>query len=262
MSESITGKGKGWEFAKFWWLALLCFIMLGWISFVYMGVKTKTRKWIIEGIIYCVLLHVSFAFTPLAIVYTIFYIASIVRIFLFRKEYLTKRATVDSVVSSYNQRIKADLASNGIGMTNSVPTYSTNQTSKVADAIGISTNNTGVINNENMPDVIDTPVNSQPIVETGEEVTDVPVNRSFSDDVIVDINNCDADMLESLPGISVVMAKKAISHRDDVGGYDSLDDFYSYLELKPHIISQISERIKCGQKPEGKAKQGRRILDL
>ena len=105
-------------------------------------------------------------------------------------------------------------------------------------------------------------MNIKPLVENEIEGTGTPLNKSFSDEVIVDINNCDADLLESLPGISVVMAKKAISHRDDVGGYDSLDDFYSYLELKPHIISQISDRIKCGQKPEEKAKQGRRILDL
>ena len=258
MSESITGKGKGWEFAKYWWHPVLCFVGLAWISFVYMGVKTKNKKWIIEGVIYCIILHSVITGNPITVaLYMMMWAVSLVRVSLVRREYLMKRAAISGIESSYNNRIKEELSNNRI-------------TSNSAPLVSYSQNNQGQsykpepVFREN---TVDKPVNAETVTKTEaveERVVDIPVRdnspiNSFEE--IVDINNCEAELLEKLPGISIAMAKKAVAHRNDIGGYSNLDEFYTFLELKPHIISQISDRIKCGDKPQ-QIKQSGRILDL
>lgn len=255
MNESVTGKGKAWEFARFWWLAALCIILIGWISFVYMGVKTKTRKWIIEGVVYCIALHISFFFTSLAVIYPIFWIGSIVRIFLFRKEYLLKRAAIDNVVNRYKQRINEDLA-NAVGENNT-------STLSVGQSLERSSRNVAETNNM----VQDVQIFEEVADREGNDVSGLNSHIIQGKDdqqiieEIVDINSCEEKDLEKLPGISVAMAKKALAHRNDVGGYNNLDEFYTFLGLKPHIVSQICERIKCGDKPQITRQSGR-ILDI
>ena len=61
--NGITSKGKSWEWGKTWWLIGLAVILLGWVSFVFMGIRTKTKKWMIEGVIYCVILNLVFIFS-------------------------------------------------------------------------------------------------------------------------------------------------------------------------------------------------------
>lgn len=43
------------------------------------------------------------------------------------------------------------------------------------------------------------------------------------------------------------MAKKAIAYRESKGGFDSVDDFYESITLRPHFISQINDKIECGK---------------
>lgn len=66
----------------------------------------------------------------------------------------------------------------------------------------------------------------------------------------LDINNCSEIELTALPGISVVMAKKAIKKREEIKGFKSIEDFFLYMRLKPHMESQLRERI-CVKKMKG-----------
>ena len=60
----------------------------------------------------------------------------------------------------------------------------------------------------------------------------------------LDINNCSEAELTALPGISVVLAKKIIKKREEIGGFKKIDDFFLYLKLKPHMENQLKELIK------------------
>ena len=70
------------------------------------------------------------------------------------------------------------------------------------------------------------------------------VNKSSK----LDINNCSEIELTELPGISIVMAKKAIKKREEIGGFKSIDDFMLYLRLKPHMQEQIKDKIVANKK--------------
>ena len=59
----------------------------------------------------------------------------------------------------------------------------------------------------------------------------------------LDINNCSEIELTSLPGVSIVMAKKAIRKREEIGGFKTIEDFCLFLKLKPHIETQLRDKI-------------------
>ena len=60
----------------------------------------------------------------------------------------------------------------------------------------------------------------------------------------LDINNCSEIELTELPGVSIVLAKKAIKRREEIGGFKSVDEFLNYIKLKPHMENQLRTLIK------------------
>lgn len=55
----------------------------------------------------------------------------------------------------------------------------------------------------------------------------------------VDINNCSEQDLTELPGISVIMAKKAVKKREEIGGFKDVEDFFTFLQIKPHMQENL-----------------------
>lgn len=59
----------------------------------------------------------------------------------------------------------------------------------------------------------------------------------------VDVNNASEVELTSLPGISIVMSKKLIKKREEIGGFKSVDDVFLFLHLREHMQEQLKDRI-------------------
>lgn len=72
----------------------------------------------------------------------------------------------------------------------------------------------------------------------------------------LDINNCSEIELTELPGISIVLAKKTIKRREEVGGFKSVDEFLNFIRLKPHMENQLRDKIKV-EKMKGSLYQKR-----
>ena len=68
----------------------------------------------------------------------------------------------------------------------------------------------------------------------------------------LDINNASEVELTSLPGVSIVLAKKLIKRRDEIGGFKTVEEVFSFLKLKPHMQQQLEQKI-CVNKMLGKA---------
>ena len=66
----------------------------------------------------------------------------------------------------------------------------------------------------------------------------------------VDINNCTEEDLTALPGVSVIMAKKALKRRNEMGGFNSIDEFFADLNIQTHMQEQLKDIIYAGKKPE------------
>ena len=116
--------------------------------------------------------------------------------------------------------------------------------------------------------------NAKIIVEGGEasnEIKNTPIQRKV--DVIpknvepkekLDVNNASEVELTALPGVSIVMAKKLIKKREEIGGFKSVNDVCLFLRLKPHLQTQL-EKLICVKKMKGSIRIDRyqeRKLDL
>ncbi|MGN0527648.1 MAG: helix-hairpin-helix domain-containing protein [Eubacterium sp.] len=82
----------------------------------------------------------------------------------------------------------------------------------------------------------------------------------------VDINTASEDALAGLQGLNIIDAKKAIQYREANGGFKSVDEFFSVINAKPHIIARLENQLTLSvyqpvptQKPEHSTK---RTLDL
>ena len=67
---------------------------------------------------------------------------------------------------------------------------------------------------------------------------------------LLDVNNASEVELTALPGVSIVMAKKLIKRREEIGGFKSVSDVCMFLKLKPHMQTQL-EQLICVNKMKG-----------
>ena len=68
-----------------------------------------------------------------------------------------------------------------------------------------------------------------------------------------DINNCSEVELTALPGISIVIAKKIIKKREDIGGFKTVDEFLDFINLKPNMTNRLKDMV-CITKKKGSLK--------
>ena len=65
-----------------------------------------------------------------------------------------------------------------------------------------------------------------------------------------DINNASEIEITALPGISIVLSKKLIQKREEIGGFKTVDEIFEFLKLKPHFETQLRKMI-CVNKMQG-----------
>jgi DNA uptake protein ComE-like DNA-binding protein len=55
----------------------------------------------------------------------------------------------------------------------------------------------------------------------------------------IDLNTASESELADLPGVGVILAKKAIRHREANGGFHTADEFFETLRLPPHAVVRL-----------------------
>lgn len=59
----------------------------------------------------------------------------------------------------------------------------------------------------------------------------------------VDINNCSIIEITDLPGINIVLSKRIIKKREEIGGFKTTKEFFDFINLKPHFVEQLKQQI-------------------
>jgi hypothetical protein len=104
-----TEQGKAWEWEHSIWMLWTLTILFGWVGFLYIGVRTRTRKWIVMGAIFSLTLiipvvdaalnpteHISTVWEILYGVVLAIALLCLVMAVVARKEYLMR---LDAVLS-------------------------------------------------------------------------------------------------------------------------------------------------------------------
>ena len=78
----------------------------------------------------------------------------------------------------------------------------------------------------------------------------------------INVNSATEAELTALPGINIIMAKKIIKQRDHKGEFKSVNDFMSFLKVKPHFEKQLRKIITVKPIEKITIEKGERILDI
>lgn len=104
------------------------------------------------------------------------------------------------------------------------------------------------------------------INEKNEEKYAEPVIHKTSDSSGIkktDINLCSEQELSIVPGIGIILAKKAISIRNEKGKFKSVDEFIDIIGIRAVNIELAKSYLECREtkkdSKELKKRQGRKI---
>ena len=103
--------------------------------------------------------------------------------------------------------------------------------------------------------------------ETQEEAT---VSQNIRNDFRknnqkTDINLCTEQELSLIPGIGIILAKKAIKIRDEKGGFQSVDEFIQDVGIRENNVIMVKSSLVCEQPEryvEGSTRKRGRKIDL
>lgn len=248
MDCSFSGKGKVWEWKHSIWI-LWTLPLFGWISFIsflYIGRRTKTTKLTVFGFIYLAWTIIQLIILPLfpsdSLIgsflvpsYTIglvIWIWSIIHAFLVRKEYLTRLSYLldypeigEKTRNKYYNAVTSDYQKSV-------------QNNTIRKVISMSKNET--------------------------DKTDYRSGESqLENNHQTDINICNRDKLIMLPGITLPIAQKIIDRRNAEGDFTSVDEFLDFVMVKPHFAVQLREVITVSTDADEKLKkQYKRNMDF
>lgn len=219
----ITSKGRSWEIAQSWWILLTFTIgFFGWAAFLYVGIKTAQRKWIKWGVVYAIPFMLAMAIPGFsgtsigAMSFVVICIVSVVHAFRIRKEFLLRLEAQQARGSAEEIHVRRRIAEE----------YGTS----------VPAQNTPKLEKRSPNSVPQAEAAGQPVVSTPAKPE--PVTRSQAA-ALLDINRATEQDIAALPGVGVILAKKAIALREKSGSFQSLEDFGEALSLKPHIVDRI-----------------------
>lgn len=256
---SITNRGKKWEFLNSFWILWSFTLFLSCVGFFWIGGRTGRRKWIISGLIY-LLVNFGLMFTTswlkansdimFNVVMTMILIgwfAAIVQSFMSRKEYLIRREAVIDLTAATRDAYRNEIRKEYIPQRNTQPSVQTQYQQSVPSTYLPRQERQG-----------SQPSDAQPAGQSGEYDTKLCVSAS------IDLNTCTEQQLVNLPGVGVVLAKKAMEMRAETGGFVSTADFNEKLKLMPHFATQIEKVafVSPVTPPETNSKNAGRVIDI
>ena len=240
---SVTHKGIGWELSHSLWI-IWSFFALCWVSFLIIGHGAKKRLWTLIGAGYAVLFALWLALTEadkesttadIGTTIGIFILlGGIVHCFLVRKDYLRRRAIIESEsyrVDEMKMELERQRMQREQGITDSVDEAREKLRRKIEELQNTSRQET-----------------TQPTTPSQQAAPRQAAPRPAAPAApaeTIDINTCDVTQLASLPGVSMILARKAIGIRNERGGFKSVDEFCEAIQLKPHFVVQVQDMATC-----------------
>lgn len=202
-----------------WWVLISFIPVFSGGAFIAAGIMAKSKKWKIIGLIYIIIQFVCGALNLLDIAAVVFLI-SIGHAIYIRKEYFIRR----KVLSDYNNVINEQEAKEDKRLIEKV----------YKDILGEDSN---VINN-----IDNKAVDKQELKQTKHKI-----ENSENIEIVqkLDINSCSDSELSQLPGIGIILSKKAMDIRRENGQFKSLNEFYEVLNISQDKKDKLNKYLEC-----------------
>lgn len=252
MNQKDVNRITEWKIINSWWV-LLSPVYLAWAGFLYIGIKTKTFKWILFGCLY--ILFFGYCLTPTgrnvlnanrgSVLMVIYLIVSIVHSLFANQEYLIRQEVIDrenlreldknrfrtSIYVKYSRKHTKGIDINALfNQENSKKNNKKNTSYASINAYetAINSNISSVYQNN--------AVSNQHIITE---------NANYSANLL-DINTASVDDIAKLSGINSIQAKKLIQYRESHGHFSSVDEFLNLVNMPNSMKERLRSNLTCG----------------
>ncbi|WP_052342598.1 ComEA family DNA-binding protein [Bacillus sp. EB01] len=292
----IENKSAAWKIVHSWWVLLTITIMFNWAAFFYVGYRVKYKKWSLYGILYAIpfilLFTLGEAYDTTAWQYDVItlamlvgWISSVVHAFKIRKEYLWRLEAIQARMPEEEMRLRGQIQSEyGVRLNRESqdgfkrPAVEDSVVrSRTVDGNGSAsetfTRNLSKGDRQRPEETRAAELRGRDSSayrpRTVEHVgaAETSAGKAASTDnpsspYLVDINRADEKELAQLPGIGIILAKKAVAERSKTGGFKSYDEFSELLGLKPHIAERVRPLVTVSSVGEFTPNRGGRMVDF
>ncbi|MDR4323531.1 hypothetical protein FOS03_23360 [Bacillus paranthracis] len=246
VDKIYTDRGKSWEMKNSWWI-LLTFVPFGIISFIaflYTGSKVKNQRWRVYGFVYLAVLIIAFATAVTGIgaaVALTLWIVTIIHAFKIRPAYLVQ---LDVLKNNEQQMANQEITKlrEEAEAKFKVDRQAKNQPPQPK------------VNNEEAS--VSKPQNQvvPPKVEES-----IPFEKEVRK---IDINTAGESEIAAIPAIGIILAKKVVKKRQDLGGFQSFEQFSEIMELKGHTIEKVKQSVTFSMVEETNVSMSGRMIDF
>lgn len=255
---SVTRRGLIWEILNSWWIVLSC-IGFSFASFIYIGTKARTTKWKVAGVSYLLVGilsiffivsdPISFASTVAVLVWLVSLLVGVIHSFLVRREYLIRRDYIltngiedkdlDKIREDVRRHYKGKDYIKGSGNdTHLDSTYHSNMEYRDYDTISNNPSDS-LFENENYDETFEQDHHN---FHSSDYISYNKTREYQSvDDNNININFCPKEDLLKLPGVNEQTANRAISLREMLGGFNSVQEFIDMVHIESQYSNQIRE---------------------
>ena len=231
---SATNKGADWEFRHSLWV-IWGFFGLAFIAFLIIANGAKKRQWFIYAAVYAALFALWLAFTEAGEESALYdvgttigafnLIGGTIHLFLVRKEYLRRRVIIAEEGYQVDEmELERQRMHRERGMADTVEQAQEKLRRRIEERQAAT--------------------QQEPVQRPQQPATPKPAAPKVPVEPI-DINTCSITQLADLPGVTLVMAKKADDIRRERGGFKSVEEFFEAIQLKPHFVMQVQDKVTC-----------------
>jgi DNA uptake protein ComE-like DNA-binding protein len=250
-----------WELLRSLWIILTFTYFTNWLAFIYAGIRARNRRWSLYGIIYLLPfaiteIFMSYFMNPsivnaqgmvtdpfinvMSSLFMIPWLISIGHAFYIRKEYLLRLESLEHIHNAEEDHFRRNLKERedakerelrqNIRKEYNMDYYESKSSKTSYDVTNAKTSN----------------INKTIFEETAP--------------LLVDINNDPEEVIAELPGVGIILAKKAVKIRQ-VSQFESVEEFGEALGLKPHILERIRPSVVIVGS-ETKMQKSGRLVDI
>jgi len=231
MEPAVTRKSAWRRLLQSWWILLTFTLLFNWIPFLYIAGRTRNKRWAIWGLVYAIPFMLtmadmfpdgSAADDNVSTAVLIGCLISMIHAFSIRKEFLLRLEARQLSARGEDEALIRKIEAE----------Y-------------------GVRMRKSAP-----PAGARSPVPP--PIPPVPPSASG----VLDLNAAAEEEIADLPGVGLILAKKAIQVREANGGFRSTEQFFEALGLKPHAIERIRPlvAVRDAASPPPPS-HGRRVVD-
>jgi DNA uptake protein ComE-like DNA-binding protein len=216
----VTRKGCGWQLAQSWWVPLLFTFYLAGPAFIYIGIRARRFSWVLLGFVY-----------SLPVVYD-------------QYGYHALMGTVTGILCFFGAIILYVWS-----IFHGLVCWAQYITLMEARALGVDSKILERMDDEKSGKRKE-PGNIVPPPPPGPIRTEPELSAAGPETKNVDPNLAAERELADLPGVGVILAKKAIRYREANGGFRTADEFFETLRLPPHAAARLRPLVTVGSDPQ------------